>query len=73
MKTFKGKSENISKTENMELSRNKMEGKQAWRVKEKNETTETSKDMGKPVRGKKARMRNLNLTWVATEEKESVF
>ena len=58
---------------NMEGSRNRMEGKQAKRVKEKNETTETGKDMGKSFRGKKARLRNLHLTGVAMEKKESVF
>lgn len=58
---------------NMEGSRNRMEGKQAKRVKGKNETTETGKDMGKSFRGKKAMLRNLNLTWVATDKKESVF
>lgn len=57
----------------MEGSRNRMEGKQAKRVKKKTETRETGKDMGKSFRGKKARLRNLNLTWVATEKKESLF
>jgi len=58
---------------NMEGSRNRMEGQQAKRVKETNETTETGKHRGRSFRGKKARLRNLNLTRVATEKKESVL
>lgn len=50
-----------------------MEGKQAKRVKEKSETTDTGKDKGKSFRGKKNRLRNLNLAWVAMEKKASAF
>lgn len=57
----------------MEGSRNRMEGKQAKRVKQINETTETGKAIGRSFRGKKAKLKNFNLTWLAVEKKESVF
>lgn len=50
----------LQKMDNTEGSRNRMEGKQAKRVEKKNETRETSKDMGKSFRGKKASLKNLN-------------
>lgn len=41
--------------DNVEESRNRGEGKQAKRGKEKTEITETDKDMGKSLKGKNAR------------------
>lgn len=40
--------------DNVEESRNRVEGKQAKRVKEKTEITETDKDMDKSLKGKSA-------------------
>lgn len=56
----------LQKVDNREGRKNRTEKKQAKRVKEKNETTD--KDMRKYFKVKKARMRNLNLTWVVREK-----
>lgn len=66
-KTFEGRSENTSKGgQQGRKEKQDRKKKQAKRVKEKNETTD--KDMRKYFKVKKARMRNLNLTWVVREK-----